>query len=235
MSPHIESICFDLDDTLYAYQQYARAGLEAAADRLEARTGERYHEELLEIYFDEGRTEGTFDLLVERNDLHPEVVDDLVESYHGVTGPLTPYPETEPVLSRLGEEYALGLITDGRGGHEKLRRLGIRDRFDSVLVTPTIGRSKRDPEVFERVLTALSVPPGSAVYVGDDPRVDFAVPNELGMATVRLRRGRHRPLEPQTDAATPDHEVQRLDELPGVIAGMTPSEQPAQHGRTDVR
>lgn len=235
MSSGIESVCFDLDDTLYAYQRYARAGLEAAADWLEAQTGERYHEELLEIYFEEGRTEGSFDLLVERNDVSPEVVDELVESFHSATDPLTPYPETEAILERLAEEYALALITDGRGGHQKLQRLGIRDRFDTVLVTPTIGSSKHDPTVFERVLSALSVDPEFAVYVGDDPRVDFTAPNELGMATVRLRRGRYRRLEPLTDAATPDHEIQHLDELPSVVDALTPPERPAQHRRTDAR
>jgi putative hydrolase of the HAD superfamily len=235
MSEGIESVCFDLDDTLYAYERYARAGLDAAADRLEALTGERYHEELREIYFDDGRTEGSFDLLIERNDIPPELVDELVEAYHSVGEPLTAYPETEAVLDRLGERYELGLITDGRGGHEKLRRLGIRDRFDSVLVTPTIGRSKHDPTVFERVLTEMSVDPEAAVYVGDDPRVDFTVPNELGMRTVRLRRGRYRLLEPLTDAATPDYEIQHLDELPGTVATIATAERPTRHRGTDAR
>jgi len=235
MSPQIESVCFDLDDTLYAYQRYARAGLEAAADRLEAHTGERYHEELLEIYFDDGRTEGSFDLLVERNDIPPELVDEMIEAYHGVSEPMTPYPETEAVLTRLGEEYSLGLITDGRGGHQKLERLGIREYFDSVLVTPTISRSKHDREVFDRVLATLSVDPAAAVYVGDDPRVDFTIPNELGMTTIRIRRGRYRLLEPLTDEAMPNYEIQHLDELPGVVTSASAPEQASRTRGTDAR
>lgn len=235
MSHQIKSVCFDLDDTLYPYEQYARSGLRAAADCLEAETGQQHHEELLEIHFNEEREEGSFDVLLERNDIRPVSVDELVMAFHNATDPLTPYPETEAVLAQLAEEYALGLITDGRGGHGKLRRLGIRDWFESVLVTPTIERSKHDRAVFDRVLSALSVAPESAVYVGDDPRVDFTVPNELGMTTVRLRRGRYRTLEPLTDIATPDHEVQQLDELPDVIGAMTPPERPTTQRRTDVR
>ncbi|WP_096388803.1 HAD family hydrolase [Halopenitus persicus] len=221
MTHPIESICFDLDDTLFPYRRYARAGLEAAADRLEDRTGRRHHEELREIHFADDVTEGSFDVLVERHDLPAELVDELVEAYHGADGELTSYPETDRVLSRLGEEYRLGLVTDGRGGEAKLRRLGLTDHFETVLVTPTVGRTKRDPAVFERVLSELSVSPESAAYVGDDPRVDFRVPNELGMCTVRLRRGRYVDLEPTDGVDVPDHEIRDLTELPGIVSATS--------------
>lgn len=212
-----EAICFDLDDTLFQYERYARAGLENAAEHLKAHTGQRHHETLLELYFDEEVTDGTFDVLADRYDLPSEIVDELVEAYHDADEPLEPYPETVPVLSRLEEAHRLGLITDGRGGHAKLRRLGIGEYFEAVLVTPTIGRSKHDRIAFDRVLSELSVTPPVAVYVGDDPRVDFGVPNELGMVTVRLRRGRYTDLEPPDESAEPDHEIRNLDELPPIV------------------
>ncbi|ACV10669.1 HAD-superfamily hydrolase, subfamily IA, variant 1 [Halorhabdus utahensis DSM 12940] len=213
----IRAVCFDLDDTLFAYRKYARAGLRAAADRLEARTGEEVHEELLRLYFTEGITDGTFDQLLDRHDRNSKLVDDLVDAYHDANTPLSPYPETEPVLSTLSEGYRLGLITDGRGGHAKLRRLGIRSYFDAVVVTPTIESSKRESEPFERVLSTLSVSADAAVYVGDDPRFDFENPNHLGMTTVRLRRGRYSDLEPKTDAAVPDREIPHLEALLDIL------------------
>lgn len=213
----IEAVCFDLDDTLYDYLRYARAGLDAAGDYLEELTGERYHAELYDIYFEDENTTGTFDVLIERHDLDPELVDELVEAYHGSMEPIQPYPETERVLSELGETYELGCITDGREGHSKLHRLGIRWYFDAVLVTPTTDHSKDNPAVFERVLSELSVSPEEAVYVGDDPRSDFRTPNELGMTTVRLRRGRYTDLEPADDAARPDYEIEQLERVPSVI------------------
>lgn len=210
----MQAVCFDLDDTLYDYEAYAEAGLRAAADLLEARTGRRLHEELHALYFEAGVTDGTFDCLLERHGLPADLVDDLVEAYHSATSPLSPYDDAVDVLMVLAADHRLGLITDGREGHAKLDRLGIRDRFDAVLVTPIVGRSKHDPAVFERVLSELSVPPSAAAYVGDDPRVDFRVPNELGMWTVRLRRGRYTDLESTDDAAAPDHEISALDSLP---------------------
>lgn len=213
MTTTVRAVCFDLDDTLFDYREYARAGLRSAADRLEELTGERHHEELQALYFQEGVTEGTFDRFLERNGLRQDLVDDLVEAYHDASTPLPPYPRTKPVLSTLGEDYRLGLVTDGRGGHAKLRRLGLREYFDAVVVTPTIGLSKRDREPFDRVLSDLSVPADRAAYVGDDPRFDFRVPNELDMTTIRLRRGRYAALEPDSESAVPDHEVDRLDEV----------------------
>jgi putative hydrolase of the HAD superfamily len=207
-----EAVCFDLDDTLYDYHEYARAGLDAAADRLEAHTGRRFHDELHALYFDESVTEGTFDRLAERHGIPEKMIDELIEAYHNADAPLSPYPETREVLSAL-ETHSLGLVTDGRGGHAKLDRLGLREFFDAVLVTPTVDASKREPWVFEEVLSTLSTQPERAVYVGDDPRVDFRAPNELGIVTVRLRRGRHADREPQEDLAAPDHEIEQLEGL----------------------
>jgi len=215
------AVCFDLDDTLYDYHEYARAGLREAADRLEARTGESYHDELHALYFDESVTEETFDALVERHDLPPGVdvdalVDDLIEAYHDATDALAPYPATERVLSRFDDRYDLGLITDGRGGRAKLRRLGIDHYFDVVVVSPELDSSKRQRGVFDAALADLDGAADETVYVGDDPRVDFRIPNRLGMTTVRLRRGRYTHLEPDAEGA-PDVEIQDLGDLPALV------------------
>ena len=221
MTDPIEAVCFDLDDTLYPYAQYARAGLAAAADHIASETGERYHDELHRLYFDHGVTDGTFDRLVDRHDLPTELVETAVEAFHSSTAPLEPYPETEPMLSALATAYRLGVITDGRGGRAKLRRAGIADWFDSVVVAPEINRTKADPRVFDRALTELSVRPRSTVYVGDDPRVDFRLPNVFGMRTVRLRRGRYTDLDPSSEMFAADTTITSLEELPAGIEHRT--------------
>jgi len=209
----MDAVCFDLDDTLFDYHEYARAGLRSAAGLVERETGEQVYDDLERLYFDDDVTEGTFDVLLERRELAGVDVGALVEAFHDSTGELEPYPQTEPVLEALARDVALGLLSDGRGGHAKLERLDLDDYFDAVLISPTIDASKRDREVFDRVLDALDVDPTAAAYVGDDPRVDFRLPNDLGMTTVRLRRGRYVDLEPEDDAAAPDHELDALDEL----------------------
>jgi len=217
----IDAVCFDLDDTLYSYEQYARAGLKNAADTLEKRTGKALHTELVELYFDEDHRKGTFDTLLSRHGLSHDLSESLVDAFHSATEPLSPYPETEPLLSTLEERYQLGLITDGRGGHQKVDRLGIREYFDDILVTHEINRSKHEPVVFETVLNTLEVRPRSSIYVGDDPRVDFYVPNKLGMYTVRVRRGRYTELTPKNPESRPDHRIHSLNAILHVIETIT--------------
>lgn len=210
----VDAVCFDLDDTLFDYREYARAGLREAANRLETSADIQVHEELLELYFEKGVTDGTFDRLIDRYDLSPDVVDELVDAYHDATGTLPTYPETKRVLRRLKKDYSIGLVTDGRGGEGKLDRLGIREYFDAVVVIPSTDyTSKRNTAVFDDILSALSHEPTETMYVGDDPRFDFSAPNELKMYTVRLRRGRFVDLEPETRRDEPDYEIDRLDEL----------------------
>jgi putative hydrolase of the HAD superfamily len=209
----IEAVCFDLDDTLYPYQQYAETGLRSAADLLESRTGKRFHDELATLYFEDGVTDGTFDRLFERHDIDRRLIEPAIDAFHGSSERLVPYDDAEGMLSQLRTNHRLGLITDGRGGHRKLRRLDIREYFDSVLVTPNHNSSKHDPAVFEHVLGELSVQPQAAAYVADDPRVDFRAPNNLEMTTIRIRRGRYVDLEPAESQAAPDREIDDLGAL----------------------
>ena len=216
-SAPIEAVCFDLDDTLFDFTEYVRAGLLRAADHVEERTGLRLHDELVALYFEEGVTSGTFDRLVARHVLPPSIVPDLVEAYHDNDGWITPYPGARAVLDELGARYRLGLLTDGRNGREKLARLGLADRFDAVVVAHGRDFSKPDPEAFERVLDHLGVEPAATVYVGDHPYLDVYGAKRLGMRTVRLRRGRYAG-EPSHPAADPDLELRDLDGLLDLLA-----------------
>lgn len=216
----IEAVCFDLDDTLFEYESYVRAGLRTAADRIEERTGERLHEEVLALYFEEGVRDGTFDRLLDRHGLSVPVAD-LVDAYHDSAAPLEPYPDAVDTLDRLAGEYDLGLVTDGRNGRGKLRRLGLVGTFETVVVAHESGHRKReDAEPFRRALDALGAPPETVVYVGDNPRTDLPVPDRMGMYTVRLRRGRYEARDPGP-APAPDVEIESLDALLGVL-GVEP-------------
>lgn len=208
----LAAICFDLDDTLFDYEQYIEAGLREAAAVIESETGTDFEPELLALYFEEDVRDGTFDALLDRHDLPGELTPQLVEAYHDSSGPLTPYDETETVLSTLGDSYRLGLITDGRNARSKLRRLGLTDHFETVFEGPAHGVDKTDVRPFLDVLSELDVDPEDTLYVGDNPHTDFRHPNDLGMYTVRLRRGRYVDRDPR-DGEAPDHTIDSLAEL----------------------
>ena len=206
------AICFDLDDTLYPYEQYVISGFRAAADRLEADIGVDLYEEFCRLY-DDGVRRHTFDRALEAAGYPDRPVDDLVEAFHGRVGPLEPYPGVPEVLERLSERYRLGLITDGRNGRAKLRELEFESTFDAVWISPDRGISKADVTPFVETAAQLGVEPEQTTYVGDHPTIDVERPGEIGMRTVRILRGRYASI-PAT--VRPDVVIPTVRSLPSV-------------------
>jgi putative hydrolase of the HAD superfamily len=215
-----ETVCFDLDDTLFDYGQYVRSGFRTAAEEIEAATGAEVYEDLERAYFEDGVRNGTFDRVLADRGLEGRVdVDDLVAAFHRRVGDVTPYRSATTVLEDLRRDHDLALVSDGRNGEEKLGELGLESYFDAVLVGPDHGLSKRDPEAFERVLSELDTDPGDAVHVGDNPAADFPAANDLGMGTVRLLRGRYADASPTVDERA-DVRVRALALVPTAVRSL---------------
>lgn len=215
----VSVVCFDLDGTLYDDRQYVRAGFEEAARLLEAETGERLYDEFVAAFFDRGVRERTFDAVLESRGLSTDRVPELVAAYHGHAAELEPYPDARAALDELGARYDLAVLTGGRNARSKLDRLGLDRYFDAVVVTAGESVTKRDAEPFRDVLASLSADPADAVYVGDRPDLDFPRPNDLGMDTVRVRRGTFADA-PADGPAEPDATVETLAALPDAIAAL---------------
>lgn len=216
----VRAVCFDLDGTLFDDRQYVRAGLREAARVVEAETGVAVEEELLDAYFRREIQEETFDHVLAEKDLPVELVPDLVDAYHDHDADLDPYPEVRAVLDRLDDRYDLGLLTGGTNGRTKLDRLGLAEYFDAVVVAPARDLTKRETESFRILLDSLGVEASETVYVGDRPSVDFPIPNDLGMTTVRVAVGRYAEVPPETPGETPDVTVEDLQDLPEVISAI---------------
>ncbi len=212
----LRAVCFDLDGTLFDDRQYVRAGLEAAAEELAAREGVDLRAELLAAYFRRGITERTFDVVLSEAGLSTDHVPALVDAYHGIDASLVPYPDAEATLTKLCGEYRLGLVTGGRNGRTKLRRLGLARYFGAVVVTPERGEEKTESAPFVDALAALGVSPSDAAYVGDRPTLDVRRPADLGMATIRVRRGRFGDEESE-GGLEPDATVDSLEGVPAAL------------------
>lgn len=214
------AVCFDLDGTLFDDRQYVRAGLERAGEVYADRTGVDLTEAFLRAYFQSDATEATFDAVLAERGHSLDAVPELVDAYHANDAPLVPFPDAERTLSVLGDEYALGLVTGGRNGRDKLRRLGLAGHFDAVVVTAELDATKREPEPYETVLRALDAPAEETVYVGDRPGLDVPQPRALGMRTVRVRRGQYADRVPTGDAV-PDATVNSLDAVPAAVRSVS--------------
>jgi HAD superfamily hydrolase (TIGR01549 family) len=85
--------------------------------------------------------------------------------------------------------------------------------FGDLSVSGTIGLRKPDPRLFLQSCTALAVQPADCIMVGDRIDNDIAPARGLGMATIRLRTGRHAEQRPRSWLEQPDAEVEDVDGL----------------------
>jgi putative hydrolase of the HAD superfamily len=219
-------IIFDLDDTLYREHEFVFSGFQAVGRHLQA-TGVQGFAELAQQLFAAGQRGNVFDEALKQLAVPIEkaTISELVETYRSHMPTLSLLPDAEWALSHYGGSTRIGLLTDGFAATQrnKVRALGLADRFAATVFTDDFGRENWKPSriPFERIATILGLPANSEqlVYVADNPRKDFVAPNALGWTTVRVRRpgGEYSALEPQDETHAPAFEINNLEQLPTVL------------------
>ena len=104
-----------------------------------------------------------------------------------------PYPGALDLLVSLKmKNIPLGMIsdTDGLKGmkRQRISLSGLSGFFDEIVVSgeDTKG-TKPDKQPFIKICNLLKVAPPSCVYVGDNPAVDVAGAEQIGMKTILIR------------------------------------------------
>ncbi len=94
---------------------------------------------------------------------------------------------TVDAIARAG--VRMGVVTNGPTDRQrrKLDALGLRDRFDAVLISAELGVEKPDARIFAAATAQLGVDPRDCVFVGDNPEKDVAGAAAAGMRAVWLR------------------------------------------------
>jgi len=90
-------------------------------------------------------------------------------------------------LRMFSKDYKLGLISNFTYApvvYAGLRKSGINQFFDAVLVSEDIGWRKPHVKIFEEALKRLKVRAGETVYVGDSPTEDIEGAKQLGIKTI---------------------------------------------------
>ena len=95
-----------------------------------------------------------------------------------------------------------------------LARHDLARGFESLQWSYDAGSRKPSPAMLRAALSALGVTPGSAVMVGDRRGSDVAAGRAAGLRTVWLR-------SEDGGGPPPDRTIDRLVELPGVVAAWT--------------
>jgi len=203
------AVTIDLDDTLFAQQDYlsgawrevaARAaGLGIAAEPLLAALTD-----IASLGTDRGQ-------IIDRAlaacglAIKPELIAHLVDAFRGYRpAVLIPYPGVPETLRQLREVVPVGCVTDGDPEIQraKLAALSLTDAFDVIVLSDETGRQFRKPHPvpFLLALHALGVVAADAVHIGDRPDKDIAGPRRLGMRAVRVLTGEY---AAAPDGATP--------------------------------
>jgi len=95
------------------------------------------------------------------------------------------------VLKKAG--YRIGVLSNFEAWLEGLlMSLEVMPLIDTLVVSGVEGVEKPDPEIFQRALDRIGVPPERAVYVGDSVTFDLEPARALGMRAFLVdRRGRY--------------------------------------------
>lgn len=106
----------------------------------------------------------------------------------------------------------LGIITNGAVDvqTDKLRDLGILDRFDVVTTSGGAGIAKPEPAIFELTLDALGVPADRAVHIGDNLTADVGGAKSAGLTAVWINL---HDATPADGAPVADLEVRTVSEI----------------------
>jgi putative hydrolase of the HAD superfamily len=91
------------------------------------------------------------------------------------------------VLQMLYEDYKLGIISNFTYApviYAGVRKVGINNFFNIILVSDAVGWRKPHAKIFEEALKRLDVKAEETLFVGDSPDEDIKGAKQLGMKTI---------------------------------------------------
>ncbi len=219
-------VVFDLDDTLYLERDYVRSGFRVVGEWCAERLGLEGVQEQAQALFDQGRRGDIFDAALDRLGVGRDAgtVSTMVRIYREHAPQIKLLPDAVECLARLQDRVYLGLLTDGNPVSQwaKIDALGLRDRFDTTVVTGEWGIEFSKPHVrgYRHLESQSGTCSGRFVYVADNPSKDFLAPRTLGWNGIRVRRpaGLHEHQGCSSDLAR--FEVSNLEPVPDLVSEL---------------
>jgi putative hydrolase of the HAD superfamily len=126
-----------------------------------------------------------------------------------------------PLLEKLRKSRRLGFISNypcRQSIVDSMKKVGIVDLFDSIVVSGEMGMVKPHPKIFKRCLDDLALNPGECVYVGDNWLADVQGAKRLGMAAIHTTQYvSYENFEPFEGDLQPDRAIDHLNELEAIF------------------
>jgi putative hydrolase of the HAD superfamily len=219
-SSSVDTVLFDLDDTLVTYNRSTAAVLDEAfaavgVDPFFSAEAyfERYEEFLPRTDSIEGLREACFSAIAADSGRDPAVGRDVARAFNARRdhGDVRLLPGAREVLDAFADEYRLGLVTNGMPTVQrpKLARTGLDETFETVVFAGHDTEPKPAAEPFHRALSRLDASADRAAHVGNSLASDVAGANAAGLRSVWV------PAYEESVDVTPHLRLDSLDELVG--------------------
>ena len=192
----LKAIFFDLDNTLYDQTLFYDAAFGAVAASLSKSTGVEYRcilRRIWRVHKENGSLyRHLFDDIIAGFGLAPGILTSVIDIFH------TPVPchiklfkGVEKLLHKLRPQFFLGIITNGNTRMQayKIACLNIDGLFDAIIYTHEHSSPKPSSYCYALAAQKAGCLPGEALYVGDNPLVDFQGAYECGMHCAMMRYG----------------------------------------------
>jgi len=226
--PVIRCVIFDLDDTLYdCFKQRVRVTHRHAAHAMVeaglAATVEAVYRARMRAFRDDPMLRH-IDAVVCRlfDAADPEAISHAArEAYFNCpVGKLRLFPGTLPLLRHLHRHGVRSYVVsfgEPKIQHAKVRALGLDNNplIDRVLYADRDKLLTKEA-AFRQIQHELGLPAEQMLIVGDRPMSEIRAGNELGMHTVRIRRGEFAAQEPLSPEEEPDYVVDDIAKVKGL-------------------
>ena len=121
-------------------------------------------------------------------------------------------------LTKLG--YKLAIIAndeDGVSARNVINNTGLKDYFNTILISGELGIEKPDSRIFEVALESLGVKAKNAVMVGNRIDADIVGANRSEMTSIWFKWNNRYPASINTKEEEPDFTISNLSELNAVL------------------
>ena len=229
----IKAVLFDIDNTLYSYDDahrqawgaltdYARERLKLPAERFEA-----LHREAARTLT--ARCGGgcaavhnrliRYQILLEGAHLPIRHAPAMAELYWStLLDAAAPFPGTAEGLALLREAgctVGIGTNMTADRQFQKLERLGLIELVDFMVTSEEVGAEKPDRRLFDCCAEKAGCESAACVFVGDDEKSDVLGALRAGMHPVRFC-----PAPPEGGPAADVPRISRLTELPALLPAL---------------
>lgn len=177
----INTVVFDLDDTLVYEIDYLKSAFKHIAQIVSENEYLTVYETMLELYYQKKDVFGFIEMDFEGFSKH-----NLLKIYRNHFPEIQPIDGAKDVLKELSKDYHIGLVTDGYSitQRNKLKSLSFEPFFKDIIISEEFGSNKTCERNFKYFHKNESE---YYFYIGDNTSKDFFMPNQLDWITICLK------------------------------------------------